>query len=121
LSDLNQPKNTVIKGGAAPKHDHPKCLPSPVGVVKVNVDAMVARRQDYGVIAAVARKVDGEYLGSSAVLLQGISGPEVLEVLAVREGINLALDLSVERIRVASGCLSVVKAMKDEGGKSGEI
>jgi ribonuclease HI len=113
LSDVNQSKNTTIKGGTAPKHDRPKWVPSPVGVVKVNVDAAVARRKDHRVIAAVARRTNGEYLGSLAVLLWGNSDSEVLEVLAVREGTNLALDLSVQRIRVASDCLSVVKAMKE--------
>jgi hypothetical protein len=56
---------------------------------------------------------------TSAVLLQGISGPEVLEVLAVREGTNLALDLSAQRIRVASDLF--VSCESDEGAKSGQI
>jgi hypothetical protein len=114
LADLSQSQNTVVKGGAAQKRDHPRWIPSPVGVAKVNVDAAVSRRQDHGVIAAVARRADGEYLGASAVLLHGMSDPEVLEALAVREGTNLALDLSLQRIRVASDCLSVVNAMKEQ-------
>jgi hypothetical protein len=119
LADLTQSKNIVIKGGTAPKHGHPRWIPPPDGVVKVNVDAAVARRKDHGVIAAVARRANGEYLGASAVLLQGISDPEVLEVLAVREGTNLALDLSAQRIRVASDLF--VSCESDEGAKSGQI
>jgi hypothetical protein len=114
LADLTQSKSISTKGGQAPKQDHPRRIPPPDGVVKVNVDAAVARRKDHGVIVAIARSANGEYLGASAVLLQGISDPEVLEVMAVREGTNLALDLSSPRIRVASDCLLVVKAMWEQ-------
>jgi hypothetical protein len=80
----------------------PAWIPPPAGVVKVNVDA------------AVARTAAGEYLGSSSVIITGISDPETLEALAVREGLDLALDLSVPRVKLASDCLSVVKAMKEQ-------
>jgi ribonuclease HI len=60
-----------------------------------------------------SRKSDAsEYLGSSAFLVEGISDPEVLEVMAVREGLNLALDLNVQKIKLATDCLNVVKALE---------
>ena len=76
------------------------------------MDAAVARNKDHGVVAAVARSSDGEYVGSSAILMAVMSDPEVLEALAVREGLNLALDLASSKIKVASDCLTVIKAMK---------
>ena len=87
-------------------------IPPPVGVAKVNVDAGVARKRERGAVAAVARDAQGNYLGASATLFEGLTDPEVLEALAVREGLNLAQDLILPRIRVASDCLSVIEAMK---------
>jgi hypothetical protein len=57
----------------------------PIGTVKV---VAVARNKGSGVIAAVARSDAGEYLGSSVVFVERISDPEVLEAMAVREGLN---------------------------------
>jgi hypothetical protein len=59
-------------------------IPPLEGAVKVNTDVAVARNNSSGVIAAVARSDTGEYLGSSAVLVEGISDPKVLEAMAVR-------------------------------------
>jgi hypothetical protein len=120
LADLEQSGKSVkaavvgTRKAAAPKPKPAAWIPSPAGVVKVNVDAAVARNKDHGVAAAVARMATGQYLGSSAVLITGISDPEVLEAIAVREGQNLALDIAASKILVASDCLSVVKAWKQE-------
>jgi hypothetical protein len=120
LTDLEQSKGVatksacVTRAAAAPKPCSPAWIPPPAGVVKVNVDAAVARNKDHGAIAAVTRTAAGEYLGSSSVIMTGISDPEILEALAVREGLDLALDLSVPRVKLASDCLSVVKAMKEQ-------
>jgi hypothetical protein len=53
-------------------------------------------------------------LGSSAVLIAGISDPEGLEAIAVLEGQNMALDIAASKIKVASDCLSVVRAWKEK-------
>jgi hypothetical protein len=82
----------------------PKWIPPPTGVTKINVDAGVARDHKSGVIAAVARSASGEYLGASAVVVSEVADPEVLEVLAVREGLCLADDLLIRRVRIASDC-----------------
>ncbi|KAK1650070.1 hypothetical protein QYE76_067875 [Lolium multiflorum] len=103
-----------MRKAAAPKPKPAAWIPSPDGVVKVNVDAAAAHNKDHGVAAAVARTAAGQYLGSSAVLITGISDPEVLEAIAVREGQNLALDIAAYKIKVASDCLSVVKAWKEK-------
>jgi ribonuclease HI len=120
LADLEQSGKLVkaAVGGvmkvAVSKTKPAAWIPSPDGVVKVNVDAAVARNKDHGVAAAVARSAAGQYLGSSAVLITGISDPEVLEAIAVREGQNLALDIAAQKIKVASDCLSVVKAWREK-------
>jgi ribonuclease HI len=66
-----------------------------------------------GAVAAVARSDAGEFLGASAVLVEGITEPETLEALAVREGINLAQDLQLTKIKIATDCISVAQAMKE--------
>jgi hypothetical protein len=66
------------------------------------------------VVAAVARSASGDYLGGSAVLITGISNPEVLEALAVREGLSLAHDLLMSKVRLASDCLTMINALKEK-------
>jgi hypothetical protein len=46
-------------------------------------------------------------------LVEGISDLEVLEAMMVQEGLNLALDLNVQKIKQATDCLNVVKALKE--------
>jgi ribonuclease HI len=82
-------------------------------MAKINRDAGVTRNGDVGAIAIVARSEAAVYLGASAVHLPGVSDPEILEAMAVREGVNLAQDLNLPRIRLATDCLSVVKALKE--------
>jgi hypothetical protein len=72
----------------------------------------VTRNGDVGAIAIVARSEAAVYLGASAVHLPGVSDPEILEAMAVREGVNLAQDLNLPRIMLATDCLSVVKVLK---------
>ena len=62
----------------------------------------------------MARSDTGEFLGASAIRYGGIVDPEVLEAMAVREGVNLAKDMNFSKFMLASDCLSVVKAMTEE-------
>jgi hypothetical protein len=56
------------------------------------------------------------------VVVQGISDPEVLEALACREGLDLASDLLLTKVRVASDCLNVIKSLESAGwGSYGHI
>jgi ribonuclease HI len=102
------------KRKGTPSPSHPIWIPPPGNWAKINVDAGVARSGEHGVVVAVARSASGVYLGGSAVLITGISNPEVLEALAVREGLNLAQDLLLTKVRLASDCLSVINALKEE-------
>ena len=47
------------------------------------------------------------------MIFEGITDPETLEAMAVtvREGLSLAEDLLLTRIRIASDCISVIKAL----------
>ena len=89
IRDLNL---TKPKQWAAQRvHDHhPRWIFSPPGFAKINVDV------------AVARDSSGCYLGASTLVFAGVSDPEILEVLACREGLALANDLLIQQARVAS-------------------
>ncbi|KAM0899357.1 hypothetical protein ACQ4PT_021248 [Festuca glaucescens] len=63
-------------------------------------------------MAAVCRDDRGLYLGSSAVSIPGIDDPAILEALACREALSLAVDLQLTRIVVASDCMEVIKSFE---------
>jgi len=76
--------------------------------MKVNVDAAVSKNAGRASAAAVARDANGLFLGASAVVMTGMTDPETIEVLACREGVALAQDLLLSRIRLASDCSNAV-------------
>jgi hypothetical protein len=51
-------------------------------------------------------------MGSSAVVIQGISDPTTLEALACRETLCLAVDLQLSQILVASDYMEVINIME---------
>jgi ribonuclease HI len=100
----------------------PKWFPPPPGHVKVNVDAAVSKNFPAAAISVVARDEAGQFLGASVVILQGVSDHESLEAMACREGLALAADLLLQRIRVASDCLNVICSIEGEGkGSYGQV
>jgi ribonuclease HI len=96
--------------------NQPRWAAPPVGVIKINVDAAVAKNLNKGVVAAVARDSNGVYRGASAAIFHGRSDPETLEALACREAMSLAADIAAPRVQIASDYLSVVKSY-NEGSK----
>jgi ribonuclease HI len=81
-------------------------------VVKINVDAAISKNDLIAAAAAIARDDNGHFLGASALVLRGISDPEVMEAIACREGMSLALDLQVVNFRLASDNQNVVKNIR---------
>ena len=65
----------------------------PLGFAKIHVDA-ACRRGLGGSSAAVCRDANGNFLGSSALVIQGVDDPEILETIACREALALAQDLN---------------------------
>jgi hypothetical protein len=65
---------------------------------------------------------DGTYVGASALAVQGMVEPEVLEAMAVREALALTLDLHIQKIQAATDCKSTVNHLQAEyRGKSAMI
>ena len=93
----------------------PRWIPPPQGVLKVNVDAALSKNSDTAAVAAVARDETGMFLGASALVVEGITSPEVAEAMACREGLALASDLDLQKIRIATDCVNVVKNIYGQG------
>jgi len=55
------------------------------------------------------------FLGASALVVEGITSPEVAEAMACREGLALASDLDLQKIRIATDCVNVVKDIYEQG------
>lgn len=72
------------------------------GSVKFNVDAGLSREEDLCAIMMVCRDHNGTYLGSSALVIQGLSGLPSLEAIACRKALSLADDLGIQNLLVAS-------------------
>jgi hypothetical protein len=75
-----------------------------------------------GAAAVVFRDRARLYMESSAIVFSGVSNPATLEVLACREALALADDLSYRRFVVASDCKQVIADIADgSGGKYAAI
>ena len=82
----------------------------PSGVVKINIDAALFKNTSTASAAAIARDEDGRFMGASALVLQGIVDPEVMESIACR--MALPSSLRADNFRLASECLNVVKSIQ---------
>ena len=71
------------------------------------MDAGVRGRSG-GSAAAVCRDEEGNFIGSSALVVEGVYDPPTLEAIACREALSLAEDLGIHQFTVASDCRQVV-------------
>jgi hypothetical protein len=77
----------------SPRSSTPKWIPPQSDQVKINIDDVVARTKNCGVVAAICRSHDGHYIGASALECPGISELAMLESIACREVLALANNL----------------------------
>jgi ribonuclease HI len=90
-------------------------LPPPPGLAKINVDAAMAKTSDHSAAAAVARDEAGIFLGASVLVMDSITSPEAVEMIACQEALALASDLILHKFRVACDCINAVKSIHGEG------
>jgi len=76
------------------------------------VDAALSKNSSRASAAAVARDEARNFLGAPVVMMLGITELEIMEALALREGMALAKDLSLCRVRMPSDCAKAVRSMK---------
>jgi len=84
----------------------------PSGFMKINVDAAIAKNSVKVSMAAVAHDEAGQFMGASVLVLAGVSDPEMAEAIACREGLALAADLMIQRFKVTSDCLNVIRNLR---------
>jgi len=84
LSDLETttPAEVKQRQGERIRPLVPHWIPPPRGVLKVNVDAALSKNLDIAAMAAVATDETGMFLGASALVVEGITSPEVAEAMS---------------------------------------
>jgi ribonuclease HI len=75
------------------------------------VDAAVSKDSGLSASAAVARDEGGNFLGASALVVEGNTDAEVVEAIACREGLAPASDLGLQATRLASDCANAVQSV----------
>lgn len=85
--------------------------------MKGNVDGAISNA-NRSAAAAIFRSEYGNFLGASAMVVEGALDPSCAEAMACREALFLRQDINVNAAIIASDCSSVVKAI--EQGSRGE-
>jgi len=62
-----------------------KWIPLPEAFLKFNVDGAVARSGDKGTVGVVRRDTAGNYVATTAMVIDGLTDPSSLEALACNE------------------------------------
>jgi hypothetical protein len=62
--------------------------------------------------SVAAATFHGIFLGALGVVLDGITEPEIAEVMACREGLALAADLMLTLVRLALDCANAIRSME---------
>ena len=100
----------------------PRWIPPPADTLKINVDAAISKNMGRAAAAAVARDGTGAFQGASVLITQGVTDPESMEAIACREGLAIASDLAMRKVRIASDNINVVKNIRgDSKGIYGHI
>ena len=76
------------------------------------MDAAVSKTRNCGAAAAVCRSNNGNFMGSSALVIHGITDAATLEAIACREGFALAQDLLLTDFVIVSDSKQVVNDIK---------
>jgi hypothetical protein len=82
IADLEILPKTPGKALVAARFDIVRPKAPPAGYAKVHVDAAVAKIENRGEAAAMCRDTDGNYMGSSTLVVHGITDVATLEAIA---------------------------------------
>jgi ribonuclease HI len=111
LSDLESAPGSKKKHKLeTPQAAAQRWIASPMGVAKINVDAVVKKTRGIGSVAAVCWSSEGAFLIASAVVIHGMVEALTLEAVACEQALALA-DLQLTRIKVASDCVEVINSL----------
>jgi len=82
--------------GASKQHQNVQkvpWIPPLTSFMKINVNAAISMNSSKASATTVARDSSGGFVGASVVVTKGISDPEIVEAVACRESLALAMDL----------------------------
>lgn len=117
MADLEIIKGQQPSANVARAHPAGNIRPRapPTGFAKIHVDAGVSKRYGKGSAVAVCRDEQGMYLGSSALVINGLQDAATLETIACREAYALAEDLALQNFIIASDAKQVVSDINQRG------
>ena len=87
--------------------------PPPPGVFKINVDGSSSDLGESSSIGVIIRDCKGQTVAAFCKPLQSHFSAELVEVLALEQGIFLAWELQLSRVMFESDALSVINAIND--------
>nr|XP_023926797.1 uncharacterized protein LOC112038229 [Quercus suber] len=97
-----------------PSPSHTYCWsPPPPGVFKINVDGSSSDLEEFSSIGVVIRDCKGQTIAAFCKPLQSHYTAELVEVLAMEQGILLAQELQLSQVMFESDALSVINAIND--------
>lgn len=79
---------------------------------KIKVYGGLSRNNRRGAAPTGCRDHIGQFLASSAIVFSYIIDPPILEVLACREALGIALHLSLDQVVIACNCKTIVAETK---------
>jgi hypothetical protein len=77
----------------------PRWIAPPADVSKINFNDALSKNARLATMAAIAMDETGAFLGALTIVVRGADDPEILEVVACREGMALASDLCHTRVK----------------------
>jgi hypothetical protein len=86
--------------------------------VNGNVDRALSKGKGRSAVAAIFHSVDEQYLGASALVINGVLDPSTIETIACKEALCLARDAGFRSMITASDYAGVVQGIHE--GSLGE-
>ncbi|XP_065633351.1 uncharacterized protein LOC136069109 [Quercus suber] len=97
-----------------PRPSHTYCWsPPPPDVFKINVDGSSSDLEEFSSIGVIIRDCKGQTVAAFCKLLQSHYTAELVEVLAIEQGILLAQELQLSRVMFEGDALTVINAIND--------
>jgi hypothetical protein len=98
-----------------------KWSPPPPGEVLVNVDADLFKDDRRMAMGAVFRDHNGNCLLAASEPLMGFTSPELAEALALHRAVAVASEQGMNKVILASDCLSVINRLKSTDQDRSEV
>ena len=97
-------------------------IPPNRGDAKGNVDDAPSEEKRKSAVAVTFRSKEGQLLGASALIINGVMETPTMAAISCREAICLAKDIDLNSMTIASYCSGVVRSILDGSlGENGMI